>query len=231
MRIIFDPFEELYKLRFFVEIGIDMDSKESDICIEMESKGNDVCGNENLGSNVKYVPTALIEEALKKQQMNKEKNRIESFVNWPKPWIDIRKLARNGFYYLGRGDEIMCNFCDSGVHKFDAEDILIENQHDNTGGFFKCPLECGEETDNVPFDPIKIIRENEQKYGIEKKPQMNWKDREHIMNVLHRNAYNYCVKVMREPWIVTDKNKKIEELIKLIENNDVKIEYHKSSDC
>ena len=59
----------------------------------------------------------------KKLTMNFEKFRLESYVNWPVPFISPKTLANNGFYYLGVGDKIKCNFCDLQLHEFNAEDI------------------------------------------------------------------------------------------------------------
>lgn len=74
------------------DVSIDMDSEENDVCIDIDSKGFDVCGN---GRMDRDISTELIGENLIMNRMNKEKSRIESFMNWPKPWIDVRKLAKH----------------------------------------------------------------------------------------------------------------------------------------
>lgn len=37
--------------------------------------------------------------------------RVKTFDKWPLTFLSPELLARNGFYYLGRGDEVRCAFC------------------------------------------------------------------------------------------------------------------------
>lgn len=43
--------------------------------------------------------------------MRKEDERMKTFEKWPVSFLSGEQLARNGFYYLGRGDEVRCAFC------------------------------------------------------------------------------------------------------------------------
>lgn len=43
--------------------------------------------------------------------MRREDERIKTFEKWPVTFLPKELLARNGFYYLGRGDEVRCAFC------------------------------------------------------------------------------------------------------------------------
>lgn len=43
--------------------------------------------------------------------MHREDERIKTFEKWPVTFLSGDELARNGFYYLGRGDEVRCAFC------------------------------------------------------------------------------------------------------------------------
>ncbi|XP_075975321.1 death-associated inhibitor of apoptosis 1-like isoform X2 [Anticarsia gemmatalis] len=43
--------------------------------------------------------------------MRREDERIKTFEKWPVTFLSAEQLARNGFYYLGRGDEVRCAFC------------------------------------------------------------------------------------------------------------------------
>ncbi|XP_026734129.1 baculoviral IAP repeat-containing protein 3 isoform X2 [Trichoplusia ni] len=43
--------------------------------------------------------------------MSREDERIKTFEKWPVSFLSGEQLARNGFYYLGRGDEVRCAFC------------------------------------------------------------------------------------------------------------------------
>jgi hypothetical protein len=81
--------------------------------------------------------------------MNYEKGRIETFKGWPVPYINVRELAANGFYYCGNDDYVQCNFCQFRVHNFEA-DWNINELHNKYAGF--CPLNLGMETDNVKLN-------------------------------------------------------------------------------
>lgn len=43
--------------------------------------------------------------------MRREEERMKTFNKWPVSFLSAEQLARNGFYYLGRGDEVRCAFC------------------------------------------------------------------------------------------------------------------------
>lgn len=43
--------------------------------------------------------------------MLREDERIKTFEKWPVTFLSGDQLARNGFYYLGRGDEVRCAYC------------------------------------------------------------------------------------------------------------------------
>ncbi|XP_047990048.1 baculoviral IAP repeat-containing protein 3-like isoform X2 [Leguminivora glycinivorella] len=43
--------------------------------------------------------------------MHREENRLKTFDTWPLSFISPQTLASNGFYYLGRSDEVRCAFC------------------------------------------------------------------------------------------------------------------------
>lgn len=46
-----------------------------------------------------------------KRDMHREDERLKTFTNWPISFITPEQLAQNGFYYLGRGDEVRCAYC------------------------------------------------------------------------------------------------------------------------
>ncbi|XP_030025462.2 death-associated inhibitor of apoptosis 1 isoform X2 [Manduca sexta] len=45
------------------------------------------------------------------RDMRREEERLKTFDKWPSTYVTPEELARNGFYYLGRGDEVRCAFC------------------------------------------------------------------------------------------------------------------------
>ncbi|CAK1600382.1 unnamed protein product [Parnassius mnemosyne] len=54
--------------------------------------------------------------------MLQECNRLESFKNWPLSCPSGEEMARNGFYYLGHGDEVRCVFCKVEIMKWNTDD-------------------------------------------------------------------------------------------------------------
>ena|SRR5277367_1851343 len=82
-----------------------------------------------------------------------EKFRIESFKNWPIPWIDVRELAKNGFYYTGNDDSVDCYFCQIRIHDWQAEDTPKE-VHKKWAPY--CPFSNGNPVDNIPLYKKKL---------------------------------------------------------------------------
>jgi hypothetical protein len=61
-------------------------------------------------------------------EMHKEKCRLQSFENWPLPFISVYELAANGFFYTGYRDVVECNYCHLRLHRWLADDD-VEEQH------------------------------------------------------------------------------------------------------
>lgn len=74
------------------------------------------------------------------EKMKYEKFRIESFRNWPIPYIDCRELAAQGFYYINESDIVKCSFCDIHLSCWEAEDTGV-NQHLKWAPY--CPMVRG----------------------------------------------------------------------------------------
>ncbi|XP_053205612.1 putative inhibitor of apoptosis, partial [Panonychus citri] len=54
--------------------------------------------------------------------------RAESYVNWPKPELDIEKLVDAGFFYRGVRDLVSCFHCGLNIHEWQSDDDpLIEH--------------------------------------------------------------------------------------------------------
>lgn len=61
--------------------------------------------------------------------MRKEDERIKTFEKWPVSFLSGDELARNGFYYLGRGDEVRCAFCKVEIMKWvEGDDPAKDHQ-------------------------------------------------------------------------------------------------------
>ncbi|XP_028156769.1 death-associated inhibitor of apoptosis 1-like isoform X1 [Ostrinia furnacalis] len=51
-----------------------------------------------------------------------EDERLKTFDKWPLTFLSPDQLARNGFYYLGRGDEVRCAFCKVEIMRWEVGD-------------------------------------------------------------------------------------------------------------
>ncbi|AAQ21613.1 iap-3 [Cryptophlebia leucotreta granulovirus] len=60
--------------------------------------------------------------------MESEVERLKTFVDWPVVFLSPQLLAKNGFYYLGRSDEVRCAFCKVEIMRW-KEDDDPETEH------------------------------------------------------------------------------------------------------
>ncbi|XP_045769791.1 death-associated inhibitor of apoptosis 1-like isoform X1 [Maniola jurtina] len=61
--------------------------------------------------------------------MRREEERLKTFDKWPVTFLSPQLLARNGFYYLGRGDEVRCAFCKVEIMKWvEGDDPAKDHQ-------------------------------------------------------------------------------------------------------
>ncbi|AKN80731.1 inhibitor of apoptosis 3 [Diatraea saccharalis granulovirus] len=56
-----------------------------------------------------------------------EAERLSTFQGWPVTFITPEVMARNGFYYLGRGDEVRCAFCKVEIMRWEEGDDPAED--------------------------------------------------------------------------------------------------------
>lgn len=88
--------------------------------------------------------------------MRKENNRLKTFqMNppWPKDYVDIKKLAKAGFFYAFNGDNVHCAFCRGQVCRWDRDD---DPMAEHARHFTTCPFIMGGEVGNEPIgeDPF-----------------------------------------------------------------------------
>jgi baculoviral IAP repeat-containing protein 7/8 len=82
--------------------------------------------------------------------LHREEERLKTFKNWPLSFLSPQVLARNGFYYLGRGDEVRCAFCKVEIMRWnEGEDPAVDHQRWAP----QCPfLKSYATTGNVPMN-------------------------------------------------------------------------------
>lgn len=82
-------------------------------------------------------------------QFNNEQARLETFNNWNVSFIDKRKLALLGFYYIGPNDMVRCYFCGVEIGAWEESDDVL-NDHKRWSP--NCNFINGNSTNNVPID-------------------------------------------------------------------------------
>ncbi|XP_049872548.1 death-associated inhibitor of apoptosis 1 isoform X2 [Pectinophora gossypiella] len=87
---------------------------------------------------------------LETADMRREEERLKSFEKWPVTFLSPELLARNGFYYLGRGDEVRCAFCKVEIMRWVEGD---DPSSDHQRWAPQCPfLRRQNGSGNVPLD-------------------------------------------------------------------------------
>ncbi|KRT86506.1 hypothetical protein AMK59_2078 [Oryctes borbonicus] len=66
------------------------------------------------------------EESARLQKLVHENERINTFTNWPVTFINKETLAKNGFYYRGKGDNVICIFCGVEIADWEQGDDPIK---------------------------------------------------------------------------------------------------------
>jgi len=86
-------------------------------------------------------------------RMRKEANRLKSFSNpghmWPKDDIDVRQLAKAGFFYLLTGDRTICAFCREAIAGWRAG---MDPFREHSLHYPHCPFVLGHDVGNIPID-------------------------------------------------------------------------------
>lgn len=87
--------------------------------------------------------------------LDHEINRLFTFTQWKTSTVDANLLARIGFYSLGVGDVVRCQFCRLELGYWEeGEDAVFEHVKWSPW----CPLLNGLQTRNVPLDADQLSR-------------------------------------------------------------------------
>ncbi|XP_012276927.1 death-associated inhibitor of apoptosis 1 isoform X2 [Orussus abietinus] len=104
-----------------------------------------------------------------------EDARLESFRNWPIPFMDPAKLAAAGFYYTGEGDKVRCFECQVEICQWiEGDNPMVDHQRWSGRCRFIRKQPCG----NVPIGvdpqtvppPLPRSRDVCGPYGVEYRP-------------------------------------------------------------
>ena len=83
-----------------------------------------------------------------------EKERLETFIDWPVNWLKPEDLARNGFYYLRTADHTACVFCRGIVGVWEDGDTP-RGEHQRH--FPHCSFIRGDAVGNIPIEQGQIL--------------------------------------------------------------------------
>ncbi|KAG0722736.1 Death-associated inhibitor of apoptosis 1 [Chionoecetes opilio] len=83
-----------------------------------------------------------------------EKERLETFIDWPVEWLTPADLAKDGFYYLRTADHCACVFCRGIVGAWENGDTPREEHQRH---FPQCPFIRGQPVGNIPLAHSSII--------------------------------------------------------------------------
>lgn len=88
----------------------------------------DKTDNHDTREHSNYTPEPPVQEETP-HDMRREEERLKTFENWPVTFLRPEVLAKNGFYYLGRGDEVRCAFCKVEIMKWvEGDDPASDHQ-------------------------------------------------------------------------------------------------------
>lgn len=93
--------------------------------------------------------------ASSQSDLNREDARLVTFENdnWDVQFLNKRKLAQIGFYYIGPQDTVKCYFCKVEIGKWEQDDDCF-TEHSRWSP--SCPLLRRQQTDNVPIDAEQL---------------------------------------------------------------------------
>ena len=83
-----------------------------------------------------------------------EKARLETFIDWPIPWIYPEELAAAGFYYLRTRDHCACVYCFGIIGDWEEEDTPLTEHKRH---FPHCPFLKGMAVGNIPMEICHIL--------------------------------------------------------------------------
>nr|BDT62320.1 MAG: baculoviral IAP repeat-containing protein [Melicertus latisulcatus majanivirus] len=83
------------------------------------------------------------------ENLNQEKVRLSTFIDWPLEWLSPSSLAADGFYYTRREDRVKCVFCRKEISGFKKGCIIGREEHKRLSP--NCRFVNGSSTLNIPI--------------------------------------------------------------------------------
>nr|WAS29203.1 inhibitor of apoptosis protein 1 [Eriocheir hepuensis] len=110
--------------------------------------------NNNITGEVDLGKGGRTKKFISYDSLRFEKERLETFIDWPVKWLKPEDLARDGFYYLRTADHCACVFCRGIVGAWEYGDTPREEHKRH---FPQCPFVKGEPVGNIPYAQSMII--------------------------------------------------------------------------
>lgn len=82
------------------------------------------------------------------QDLRREEHRLRTLCAWPAKFLSAERAARNGLYYNGVGDTLVCHFCKVELSQW-AEGDDVEADHGRWSA--QCPFLLRKAVGNVPL--------------------------------------------------------------------------------
>ncbi|XP_037953728.1 uncharacterized protein LOC119683913 [Teleopsis dalmanni] len=83
-----------------------------------QSRSNSNCSN--------TVTSEQYSDTAQRPDLLIEANRLATFTNWPNPNISPESLAKAGFFYLNRSDEVKCAWCKGVIARWEKQDNAFQ---------------------------------------------------------------------------------------------------------
>ncbi|KAG7201967.1 hypothetical protein KM043_004667 [Ampulex compressa] len=120
------------------------------------------------------LPSVLIDE-VDNVDYRFESARLQSFENWPVPFMEPEKLAAAGFYYIGEGDKVRCFECHVEISQWiEGDNPMVDHQRWSGRCRFIRKIPCGNVPIGVDPDSVPLPRPRSRDvcgpYGIEYRP-------------------------------------------------------------
>ena len=123
--------------------------------------------------NFSSIPQCSISNAIT-VDLRLEADRLRTYFDWPVTFIEPKKLAAAGFYYLRKPDLVRCMFCGLEVGKWEVRD---DPMRDHMRWMPNCPFLKRQNVGNVSLASA-LTSPNPQNYatilcrpyGIEVRP-------------------------------------------------------------
>lgn len=134
--------------------------------------------------------------------LNDEQKRIKTFASWPINYpVDPNRLAKAGFYFTGKDDEVICFSCNGCIKNWNYGDI-VQKKHAEL--FPHCDF-VNNRSNNVPFtlftknasDVVKSIY-NKNGFQSPEKEELSVTERNSVNNLLSPNALESNIKETNE---------------------------------